>query len=161
MPPIVPYLWFATEALEAAELYCEVFPESRIRSVARYDEGGPGPVGEVMVVDFEIDGRRMAALNGRASGAFTEAVSFQILCETQEQVDHYWDRLGAGGEHLACGWLRDRFGVAWQVTPARLLELIQDPDPARARRVMAAMLTMGRLDLAVLQAAADGEPVAG
>ncbi len=156
MQPIVPNLWFDTEAEQAAEFYTSVFPDSRIVSKALYPEGAPGPAGTVMTVDFEINGQRFVGINGGPQFPFTEAVSFQITCETQEEVDRYWEVLTEGGEESMCGWLKDRYGLSWQVVPAGMEEVFADPDPTRAQRAMQAMLGMRKLDLAALQAAADG-----
>jgi predicted 3-demethylubiquinone-9 3-methyltransferase (glyoxalase superfamily) len=154
---IVPNLWFDTEAEEAAEFYCSVFPDSRIVSVARYNEAGPREAGMVMVVEFELNGHRFVGINGGPEFKFDEAVSFQINCEDQAEIDYYWDKLTAdGGREGQCGWLTDKFGLAWQVTPTGMDELFSDPDPARATRAMEAMLKMQKLDVAALQAAADG-----
>jgi predicted 3-demethylubiquinone-9 3-methyltransferase (glyoxalase superfamily) len=142
---------------EAASFYCTLFPNSRIVGVSHYGEAGPRPAGTVLTVDFELDGRRYVALNGGPEYRFTEAVSFQISCADQDEVDRYWDTLVAdGGEEGPCGWLKDRFGLSWQVVPAVLPELLTDPDAERASRAMAAMLKMTKLDIAALRAAADG-----
>jgi predicted 3-demethylubiquinone-9 3-methyltransferase (glyoxalase superfamily) len=154
---IVPNLWFDTEAEEAAEFYTSVFKDSRIVSVARYTEAGPRAAGTVMTVEFELDGQRFVAINGGPQFKFDEAVSFQINCADQDEVDYYWDRLTAGGEESQCGWLKDRYGLSWQVVPAGMEELFGDPDPERARRAMQAMLGMRKLDVAALRSAADGE----
>ena len=158
MRPIVPNLWFDTEAEQAAELYVSVFPDSRIVRVARYPEGAPGPAGSVMSVEFELGGQRFVGINGGPQFPFTEAVSFQITCETQEELDAYWDRLVDGGEPSQCGWLKDRYGLSWQVVPLGMDEVLGDPDPERAGRAVQAMLGMTKLDLAALRAAADGLP---
>jgi predicted 3-demethylubiquinone-9 3-methyltransferase (glyoxalase superfamily) len=155
---IVPSLWFDTEAEQAAELYTSVFPNSRVVSVARYPEGAPGPTGSVMTVEFELDGSRVIAINGGPQFPFTAAVSLQINCEDQDEVDHYWARLSDGGSEGPCGWLKDRFGLSWQVVPTGLDELLSDPDPARAQRAVQSMLSMGKIDLAELRRAADGVP---
>ena len=156
MRPIVPNLWFDTEAEQAAEFYVSVFPDSRILSTARYPEGAPGPTGTVMTVEFEVNGQRFVGINGGPQFPFTEAVSFQITCETQSEVDRYWEVLTEGGEESMCGWLKDRYGLSWQVVPTGMEEVFADPDPSRAQRAMQAMLGMRKLDLAALQAAADG-----
>ncbi len=154
---ITPNLWFDTEAEEAAEFYVSVFDNSRILNVMRYTEAGPRPAGSVMTAEFELRGQRFVAINGGPEFRFDEAVSFEITCESQDEVDYYWERLTAdGGEESMCGWLKDRFGLSWQVTPAGLAELFSDPDPARAERAVRAMLGMRKLDLAALRAAADG-----
>ena len=159
MQPIVPNLWFATEAEQAAEFYTSVFPDSRIVSKALYPEGAPGPAGTVMTVDFELNGQRFVGINGGPQFRFTEAVSFAITCETQEEVDRYWEILTDGGEESQCGWLKDRYGLSWQVVPVGMEEVFADPDPERAQRAVQAMLGMRKLDLAALRAAADGVPV--
>ncbi len=155
---IAPFLWFDTEAEEAAELYTSVFPNSRIVSISRYTEAGPRPAGSVMTVEFELDGQRVVALNGGPQFPFSEAVSLQIDCESQEEVDHYWTRLTAGGEEAPCGWLKDRFGFSWQVVPRELKELVGDPDGARAQRAMEAMFKMKKIDLTAMREAADSVP---
>ncbi len=152
---IIPNLWFDTEAEQAAEFYLSVFKNSRIVNVARYTEAGPGPAGTVMTVEFELDGQRFVGINGGPQFTFDEAVSFQITCETQEEVDYYWDRLTDGGQEVQCGWLKDRYGLSWQVVPTGMDELFNDPDPARAQRAMQAMLAMVKLDIAAIRAAAD------
>jgi predicted 3-demethylubiquinone-9 3-methyltransferase (glyoxalase superfamily) len=159
MPRLVPNLWFDTQALEAAEFYCSVFPNSRIVSVSRYPEGSPGTAGEIMTVEYELDGQRLVHINGGPEFTFSEAVSLQIDCADQAEVDHYWERLlEGGGEESQCGWLKDRYGFSWQVVPAGMEELFSDPDPARAQRAMQAMLTMRKLDVEALRRAADGVP---
>ncbi|MEA2397600.1 MAG: hypothetical protein QOK25_1156 [Thermoleophilaceae bacterium] len=156
---ITPSLWFDDEAEEAADFYISVFKNSRVVNVAHYTEAGPRPAGTVMTVEFELDGQRFVGINGGPQFTFSEAVSFQINCETQEDVDHYWERLSEGGEEGPCGWLKDRYGLSWQVVPTGMDELFSDPDPERATRAMKAMLTMRKLDIAALQSAADGVPV--
>jgi predicted 3-demethylubiquinone-9 3-methyltransferase (glyoxalase superfamily) len=155
---IVPNLWLDTEAEEAAAFYTSVFKNSCIVNVAHYTEAGPRPAGTVMTVEFELDGQRFVAINGGPQFTFDEAVSFQINCETQEEIDYYWDALSEGGEEGPCGWLKDRYGLSWQVTPTGMDELFADPDPQRATRAMEAMLKMGKLDIAALRRAADGVP---
>ena len=157
MPAIVPHLWFDTRALEAAEFYVSVFPDSRIVDVQRYGAWGGEREGTVVTVDFELDGTRFTGINGGPEFTFDEAVSFMVPCADQAEVDHYWDALLAGGGTPSqCGWLVDRFGLSWQVGPRRLDELLRDPDPARAERTAAAMMRMAKLDVAALEAAADG-----
>ena len=153
---IVPNLWFDTEAEEAANFYVSVFENSRIVSVTHYPEAAPRKAGMVMTVEWELDGQRFVGINGGPQFPFTEAVSFQITCETQEEVDRYWEVLTDGGEESQCGWLKDRYGLSWQVVPVGMEEVFADPDPARAQRAMQAMLQMGKLDIAELRAAADG-----
>ena len=154
MPTITPNLWFDTEGEEAAKFYVSVFPNSKITNVSYYGDAGPRPAGTVLTVEFLLDGRPFTALNGGPEFIFDEAVSFLIPCADQAEVDYYWDKLSEGGEEGPCGWLKDRYGVSWQVVPAQLVELLTDPDPARAQRAMKAMLGMKKLDVAALQAAA-------
>ena len=154
--PIIPNLWFDTEAEEAATFYCSVFKNSQILRTSRYPEGSPGPVGSVMTVEFELDGNRFVGINGGPQFPFTEAVSFQINCATQDEVDYFWERLTEGGQEVQCGWLKDRYGLSWQVVPDGMDEIFSDPDPERAQRAMQAMLGMVKLDIAALRAAADG-----
>ena len=161
MPDITTVFWFDNyDGEEAASFYCSVFPNSRITEVIPYlDAGAPGAVpGKAMVVAFELDGHKFSALNGGPQGfKRDESVSFQIACASQDEVDHYWDKLvEGGGEHGPCGWLKDRFGVSWQVTPTRLMELITDSDPETAKRATEAMLKMGKLDIATIEDAAAG-----
>jgi predicted 3-demethylubiquinone-9 3-methyltransferase (glyoxalase superfamily) len=153
---IIPNLWFDTRAEEAAEFYISVFKNSRIVNVARYTEAGPREAGTVMTVEFELDGQRFVGINGGPQFTFDEAVSFQISCEDQDEVDYYWERLTEGGEESQCGWLKDRYGLSWQVVPTGMEEVFNDPDPERARRAMEAMLGMSKLDIAALRDAADG-----
>ena len=154
---IVPNLWFDTEAEEAAEYYCSVFKDSRILSKAHYTEAGPREAGMVMTVEFELDGQRFVGINGGPEFKFDEAVSFQITCQDQEEVDYYWDRLtGEGGQEGPCGWAKDRFGLSWQVVPAGMEEVFNDPDKDKAARAMKAMLGMRKLDIAALREAAEG-----
>ncbi len=153
---ITPNLWFDTESEEAAGFYTSVFKNSRIVNVTHYPEAAPRPAGMVMTVEFELDGQRFVAINGGPEFTFDEAVSLQINCETQDEVDYYWERLSEGGEEGPCGWLKDRYGLSWQVVPAGMEELFADPDPERAQRAMQAMLKMGKLDVAALRRAADG-----
>jgi predicted 3-demethylubiquinone-9 3-methyltransferase (glyoxalase superfamily) len=153
---IVPNLWFDTQAEEAANFYVSVFDDSRIVNVTHYSEAGPREAGMVMTVEFELGGQRFVGINGGPEFSFDEAVSFQITCDTQEEVDYFWKRLSEGGAEGPCGWLKDRFGLSWQVVPSVLDELISDPDPQRSQRAMQAMLAMGKLDIAALRRAADG-----
>jgi predicted 3-demethylubiquinone-9 3-methyltransferase (glyoxalase superfamily) len=157
---ITPNLWFDTEAEEAAGFYTSVFDNSRIVSVTHYPEDAPRPAGMVMTVEFELDGQRFVGINGGPQFKFDEAVSFQIDCETQDEIDSYWERLSDGGSEGPCGWLKDRYGLSWQVVPTGMEELFADPDPTRAQRAMAAMLKMGKIDIAELRRAADGVPAA-
>jgi predicted 3-demethylubiquinone-9 3-methyltransferase (glyoxalase superfamily) len=155
MPKLTSCLWFDTEGEDAANFYVSVFPNSRIVNVARYGEAGPRPAGSVMTVDFELDGKPFMALNGGPEFTFNEAVSFVIDCADQDEVDYYWTKLSEGGEEGPCGWLKDRFGLSWQVVPAALGELASDPDPAKSQAVIKAMLGMRKLVVAELQAAYD------
>jgi len=155
MQSITPSLWFDTEAEDAANFYVSVFKNSQVLNVSRYGEAGPRPAGMVMTVDFELDGQGFIALNGGPDFPFTEAVSLQVNCETQEEVDRYWSVLSEGGEEGPCGWLKDRFGLSWQIIPVALSELLNDPDAAKAQRAMAAMLQMKKIDIAALRAAAE------
>jgi predicted 3-demethylubiquinone-9 3-methyltransferase (glyoxalase superfamily) len=154
MKGITPCLWFDTEGEDAATFYTSLFPNSRIKEIARYGSAGPRPEGTVMTVSFELDGRDFLALNGGPDFTFNEAISFQIACANQEEVDRYWDALTEGGEPGPCGWLKDRFGVSWQVVPTRLVELITQADQERAQRVMACMMKMGKIEIAELEEAA-------
>lgn len=154
MQRITPCLWFDADGEEAARLYASIFPNSRIVEVTRYGSAGPRLEGTVMTVLFELDGQRFLALNGGPQYTFSEAVSFQVDCETQAEVDDYWRRLGDGGQEGPCGWLKDRFGLSWQIVPRRLPELLADPDRERSQRVMQAMLGMGKIEIAELEAAA-------
>ncbi len=157
MPKITPFLWFDSQAEEAAQFYVSLFPNSRITKVARYPEGAPMPAGSVMTVEFELDGGSFTALNAGPHFKFNEAVSFVIDCRDQAEVDRYWNALTAdGGEPSQCGWLKDRFGLSWQVTPRQLIELSTSDDPAQNARVMAAMMTMSKIDVAAIEAAARG-----
>lgn len=154
MPKITPCLWFDTQAEDAARLYTSIFPNSRILGISHYGKAGPRPEGMVLTVEIELDGQRFAALNGGPEFTFDEAISFQIYCDTQEEVDEYWNRLSEGGEQGPCGWVKDRFGVSWQIVPTRLIELMNDPDPEKSDRVVRAMLEMKKLDIAALDEAA-------
>jgi predicted 3-demethylubiquinone-9 3-methyltransferase (glyoxalase superfamily) len=162
MPTIIPNLWFDTEAEQAAEFYVSVFGgTSRIVNVTRYGEASPRPAGTVLTVEFELDGQRFVGLNGGPQFTFDEAVSLMIDCETQEEIDYYWERLTEGGEEGPCGWAKDKFGLSWQVTPKRLFdEIFADPDTAKAERWMKAMYGMRKLDIAALRAAAEGDRAA-
>ncbi len=155
MQKITPCLWFDTQGEEAAEFYVSVFDNSQITQVSRYGEAGPGTPGSVLTVAFELDGVPFTALNGGPVFTFNEAVSFQVSCESQEEVDHFWGRLSEGGEEGQCGWLKDRYGVSWQIVPTALPELLGDHDPERARRAMEAMLGMKKLDIEGMRRAAQ------
>jgi predicted 3-demethylubiquinone-9 3-methyltransferase (glyoxalase superfamily) len=155
---IIPNLWFDTEAEEAAAFYTSVFENSRVVNKTHYTEAGPREAGMVMTVEWELVGQRFVGINGGPEFKFDEAVSFQITCEDQDEVDYYWSRLSEGGEEGPCGWLKDKFGLSWQVVPTGMEEPFADPDPKRAERAMKAMLAMKKLDLAELQRAADEVP---
>jgi predicted 3-demethylubiquinone-9 3-methyltransferase (glyoxalase superfamily) len=155
MQKITPCLWFDTQGEEAARFYTSVFPNSRVLKVTHYGSAGPRPEGTVMTVEFELDGRQFTALNGGPEFTFSEAVSFEVSCEDQEEVDFYWDRLSEGGEQGPCGWLKDRFGLSWQIVPTALPRLLGDADTEKAQRVMAAMLQMRKIDVEELERAAD------
>ena len=158
MQKISPFLWFDSNAEDAANFYVSIFKDSKILKIARYGEAGPGPAGSVMVVNFQIEGQDFIALNAGPLFKFTEAISFVINCQTQEEVDHYWNRLTAGGgQESQCGWLKDKYGLSWQVTPTILGELLADKDQKKAQRVMQAMLQMKKMDIAALQRAAAQE----
>jgi predicted 3-demethylubiquinone-9 3-methyltransferase (glyoxalase superfamily) len=160
MQKITPCLWFDTEGEEAANFYTSVFPNSKILDVARYGEAGPRPEGTVMVVSFELDGQKFTALNGGPEFTFSEAISFQVSCENQEEVDTFWDKLSEGGEEGPCGWLKDKFGVSWQIVPTALPRLLGGPDREKSQRVMQAMLKMKRIEIDELERAAAEVPVA-
>jgi predicted 3-demethylubiquinone-9 3-methyltransferase (glyoxalase superfamily) len=152
---IIPCLWFDTQAEEAATFYTGMFENSGVTDVTHYGSAGPRPEGMVMTVSFELDGQPFLALNGGPEFTFDEAISFQVNCESQEEVDHFWTTLSDGGEEGPCGWLKDRFGLSWQIVPTVLEELVRDPDPERSQRATKAMLGMRKLDIAELQRAAD------
>ena len=154
MKSIVTFLWFDTEGEEAAKYYTSIFPNSKIKDVSHYGSAGPRPEGTVMTVEFELDGMTFIALNGGPDFKFNEAISFQVPCESQEEVDAFWNKLSEGGEEGPCGWLKDRYGVSWQITPTRLPELLSDPDKDKAQRVMAAMLQMKKIEIDELEKAA-------
>jgi predicted 3-demethylubiquinone-9 3-methyltransferase (glyoxalase superfamily) len=154
MPELTPCLWFDTQGEDAANFYVSVFPNSRILHVSRYGEAGPREPGTVMTVSFELDGKKFLALNGGPEFAFSEAISFQVDCSSQDEVDHYWNALSDCGEEGPCGWLKDRFGLSWQIVPSRLPELLSGADQERAQRVMGAMLKMRKIDIAELERAA-------
>ena len=157
MQKISPFLWFDSNAEEAANFYVAIFKDSKVLKIARYGEAGPGPAGSVMVVNFQIEGQDFIALNGGPLFKFTEAISFVINCQTQEEVDHYWNKLTAGGgQESQCGWLKDRYGLSWQIVPAALGAYITDKDPEKAKRTMQAMMKMKKLDIAALEKAHAG-----
>jgi predicted 3-demethylubiquinone-9 3-methyltransferase (glyoxalase superfamily) len=154
MKQIVTFLWFDTEGEEAAKYYTSIFPNSKITDVTHYGSAGPRPEGTVMTVEFELDGMTLVALNGGPDFKFNEAISFQVPCESQEEVDAFWNTLSEGGEEGPCGWLKDKYGVSWQITPTRLPELLSDPDKDKSQRVMAAMLEMKKIEIDELEKAA-------
>lgn len=155
MPKITPNLWFDTEAEEAAEFYASIFPNSRVTDITYYGEAGPGPAGTVLTVAFVLDGQEFVGINGGPAFTFDEAISFEITCADQDEIDYYWEKLTDGGEESQCGWLKDRFGLSWQVVPEGMVEVLNDPDEERGQRAMTAMLSMKKLDVAALWAAAD------
>jgi predicted 3-demethylubiquinone-9 3-methyltransferase (glyoxalase superfamily) len=153
MQTITPFLWFDNQAEEAVKLYTSLFKNSKIVSIMRYGEAGPGPKGTVMTATFQLDGQEFVALNGGPHFKFTEAISFVINCKTQEEVDYFWEKLSEGGEESRCGWLKDTYGVSWQVVPTVLVEMLRDKDAEKSKRVMQAMLKMGKLDINKLKQA--------
>ena len=154
MPDIQPCLWFDTEAEEAAKFYCSIFPNSKITRISHYTDVGPRPKGMVLTVEFVLDGKPFMALNGGPDFKFTEAISISVECDTQEEIDRYWSALQAGGgKEIECGWLKDRYGLSWQVSPKKLAEIITSPDQAKADRAMRAMLKMKKIVLADIEAA--------
>jgi len=158
MQKITPFLWFDHQAEEAAKFYTSIFKNSKIKKIARYTKVGPGPEGSVMTVDFTLNGQEFVALNGGPNFKFTEAISLVVNCETQAEVDRYWKKLTAGGgKAVACGWLKDKYGLFWQITPTMLTKLIADKDPDKVNRVMTTMMNMVKLDIKKLKAAAKGK----
>jgi len=157
MQKITPFLWFDNNAEEAMNFYVSVFKNSKILNVARYGDAGPGPKGTVMTADFQLNGQEFVALNAGPRFKFTEAISFVVACESQEEVDYFWERLSEGGETSRCGWLKDKFGLWWQVTPTVLSKLIRDQDPEKSKRVMEAMMQMDKIDIEPLQRAYEGK----
>ena len=157
MQKITPFLWFDTQAEEAMNFYVSIFKNSKILGCSRYGEAGPGPKGTVMVATFELDGQEFMALNGGPQFKFTEAISLVVLCETQAEIDEMWEKLSEGGQTSQCGWLRDKFGLSWQVIAPILSGLMQDKDPERGKRVMQAMLKMTKIDIATLERAYEDE----
>lgn len=153
MQKITPFLWFDNQAEEAANFYAAIFKNSKIVTITRYGEIGPGPKGSVMTVVFQLDGQEFIALNGGPQFKFTEAISLSVNCNTQQEVDAYWKKLSAGGEEGPCGWLKDKYGLSWQVNPIILGEMLNDPDPQKSKRVMEAMLKMKKIDIAGLKRA--------
>jgi len=157
MQRITPCLWFDTQAEEAARFYTSVFTNSKIGNISYYSDGMPLPKGTVLTVTFTLDGQEFMALNGGPEFKFNEAVSFMVNCETQDEIDYYWDKLTAGGQEVQCGWLKDRYGVSWQIVPAAIATMISGKDPARTSRVMQALMKMVKLDIGQLQQAYDGK----
>ena len=157
MKNITPFLWFNNNAEEAVNFYTSIFKDSKIGNVSRYGDAGPGPKGQVMVANFWINGQEFMALNGGPVHKFTEAVSFVVNCENQEEVDMYWEKLSAGGKTDQCGWLKDKFGLSWQIVPTALGKLMSDKDPERVKRAMTAMLKMTKIDIPLLEKAAAGK----
>ena len=158
MQKISPFLWYDHQAEEAMNLYVSLFKHAKVLNVTRYGDAGPGPKGSVMTANFELEGQKFTALNGGPQFKFTEAISFVVNCETQEEVDYLWEKLTAdGGQESRCGWLKDKFGLSWQIVPTILSELFQDKDPEKSKRVMQAMLQMKKMDIAKLKQAYDGE----
>jgi predicted 3-demethylubiquinone-9 3-methyltransferase (glyoxalase superfamily) len=153
---ITPFLWYNSQAEEAANFYVSIFKNSKMGTITRYGDTGPGPQGSVMTVNFILDGQEFVALNGGPQFPFTEAVSFMVNCESQEEVDYYWEKLSAGGKEVQCGWLQDKFGLSWQIVPAEFFELISKGTQEQSDRVMAAMMKMVKMDLAKLKQAYDG-----
>ena len=157
MPTITPFLWFDNNAEEAMSFYVSVFKNSKVVNVSRYGEAGPGPAGSVMTAEFEIEGQEFVLLNGGPRFQFTQAISFVVNCETQEEVDYFWDKLSEGGQKSRCGWLKDQFGLWWQVVPVVLAELMNDKDPEKSKRVMQSMLTMDKIEIEPLKRAHAGD----
>jgi predicted 3-demethylubiquinone-9 3-methyltransferase (glyoxalase superfamily) len=158
MQKITPFLWFDTNAEEAAQFYASIFKNSKVLSVSRYGDAGPGPKGTAMVVSFQLEGQQFTALNGGPQFKFSEAFSFVVNCDNQQEIDYYWNKLTSDGGHESqCGWLKDRFGFSWQIVPTALAKLMTDTDPKRASRVMQALRQMKKLDIAALEEAAEGK----
>ena len=157
MPKITPFLWFDGKAEEAAKFYISIFPKSKIRHVTRYGDAGPGPKGSVMTVEFQLNGQKFIALNGGPDFKFNESVSFMVHCNTQVEVDRYWKKLTAGGKEVACGWLKDKYGLCWQIVPTVFFELVSSKDAAKSQRVMQAMMNMVKFDIAKLKQAYRGD----
>lgn len=156
MQTITPFLWFNDQAEEAVNFYTSIFKNAKINTIARYGDAGPGPKGSVMTIGFELEGQHFTALNGGPVFTFSQAISFVVHCHTQAEVDAYWDRLSAGGAEQQCAWLKDKYGISWQIVPVQLMELLQDKDPQKSKRVMQAMLKMKKIDIAGLQRAYEG-----
>ncbi len=156
MQKITPFLWFDNQAEEAMNFYVSIFKNSKVGTVSRYGDAGPGPKGSVMVANFQLNGQEFMALNGGPQYKFTEAISFFVNCETQEEVDELWEKLSAGGQEIQCGWLKDKYGLCWQIVPTILLQMLSDKDPQKSQRVMKAMMQMIKIDIKDLQKAYDG-----
>lgn len=156
MQKITPFLWFDNNAEEAMNFYTSIFKNSKVENVTRYGDAGPGPTGSVMTAEFQLDGLSFVALNGGPRFQFTEAISLVVNCETQEEIDEFWEKLSEGGQTSQCGWLKDKFGLSWQVVPTILAQLFTDKDPEKSNRVMNAMMQMTKFDIATLQQAAEG-----
>jgi predicted 3-demethylubiquinone-9 3-methyltransferase (glyoxalase superfamily) len=156
MQKISPFLWFDNQAEDAMNHYVSIFKNSKAGSITRFGDAGPGPKGSVMTASFELEGQQFTALNGGPQFKFTEAISFFVRCETQEEVDRLWDKLSEGGQTQQCGWLKDKFGLSWQIVPSVLIEMMKDPDPQKSQRVMEAMLQMTKIDIARLKQAYEG-----
>jgi predicted 3-demethylubiquinone-9 3-methyltransferase (glyoxalase superfamily) len=156
MQKITPFLWFDNNAEEAMNFYTSIFKNSKVLTVSRYPEGSPGPAGTVMTAEFELEGQEFVLLNGGPRFQFTEAISFVVNCETQEEVDYFWERLSEGGQKSRCGWLKDKFGLWWQVVPILLAELMNDKDPEKSQRVMQAMMKMDKIEIEPLKRAHEG-----
>jgi predicted 3-demethylubiquinone-9 3-methyltransferase (glyoxalase superfamily) len=157
MQKITPFLWFDNQAEEAAKFYTSIFKNSKVGAISRYGDAGPGPKGSVMVVSFQLDGQEFTALNGGPQFKFTEAISLVVNCETQGEVDTFWEKLSEGGQKIQCGWLKDKFGLAWQIVPAALPKLMSSGDAARSNRVMQALMQMDKIDIKRLQQAYDAQ----
>jgi predicted 3-demethylubiquinone-9 3-methyltransferase (glyoxalase superfamily) len=157
MQKITPFLWFDTQAEEAMNFYVSIFKDSKIVSISRYPEGSPAPAGTVMTTKFELEGQEFVALNGGPTFKFTEAISLVVNCASQEEVDYYWEKLSAGGTEVQCGWLKDKYGLSWQITPTILIELMSSKDPKKNERVMQAMMKMVKIDIETIKRAAAGE----
>lgn len=153
MQKITPFLWFDNNAEEAVQFYTSIFKDSKVLGTSRYTEAGPGPKGTVMTMRFQLNGQEFIAINGGPHFKFTEAISFVVNCETQKEIDEYWEKLSAGGKEVQCGWVKDKYGLSWQITPAILSQFMQDKDPEKSKRVMRAMLDMVKLDIAGLKRA--------
>lgn len=157
MQQITPFLWFDNQAEEAANFYTSVFKNSKIGAITRYGAGGPGPEGQVLTISFQLNGQEFVALNGGPQFKFTEAVSFVVNCETQKEIDYYWEKLSEGGQESRCGWLKDKYGLWWQVVPNNISRLLADKDPEKSGRVMQAVMKMDKLDIAALEKAYEGK----